>query len=263
MPKNKTILVFTLLGGGLILVGLSIYFSFFAKKQLNDSVALAQVERELGKSYVYSSGFSRREAVTDSRDIFNQESVETLETGEVKISFANGYVLNLESNSMLTLERNSDTNETLVTLTRGSLTVEKIGREPLFYILQNGKKILARDYVQQKLADSSPAAYVKPLETNNTSSQLSEEEIHTLLNGQRSSFFKCYAQLLQNSPESKGMISLNFIIEPSGKIQQASVDSKDLPDKNFQKCLVEILKRLEFRSFAGPSISTLFPMKFE
>lgn len=265
-PQNKRVLVATLLGAGLILISLSVYFSIFSKRQLTNSIVLARVERELGKSYIYSSGFSKRELINETKDLINLDSVETLETGEVRILFENGYVLNLESNTLVSVEKNSDSNETVVILSRGELRIEKIGRDPQFFISRNGQKILAKDYSLQKLEDlqtnSIKPAEIQHPETGNKT-QLAEEEIHTLLNGQRSSFFKCYAQLLQTTPDAKGMLTLNFVIEPSGHIQQPAVDSKDLTDKNFQKCLIETLKRLEFRSFAGPSVSTLFPMKFE
>jgi hypothetical protein len=85
----------------------------------------------------------------------------------------------------------------------------------------------------------------------------------SILNNHRNYFFKCYTQLLQKQTEAKGEVFLNFTIENSGKISSCEVNSQQMKDESFHRCLKEVMMRIEFMPFKGPAISTLFPLKFE
>ena len=268
MPENKNQLVLGFLLLGLVLVGLSTYFSFFAPKNTPTELLLARVERESGKAYVFRSGFSQRENVDRRTNLYNLDSVETMETGEAILAFESAHKVRLSPNTLVTLERVDDQQDFHVTLIikRGDVHVDQVGREGDLFIAKNGERISATDYNNSTLSQVA----VQPPQPNEAFSNpipetqgLTEEEINTVMNNHRGSFFKCYTQLLQKEPTAKGNVSLSFTIENNGKLSVAEVTASQLQNDEFKKCLLEVRRRIEFRSFKGSPISTLFPLKFE
>ncbi len=268
MPENKNQLVFGFLFLGLILVGISIYFSFLSPRTPDKEIRLARVDRETGKVFVLRSGYTQKENVEKRESLFNLDSIETLETGEALLSFESAYRVRLFNNAMVTLERIDDQEgfHVILILKRGEIRIENFGREGELFIAKNGDRVSATDYNSSPLSQ----APVDPPQPNEAFSNpapsdqgLSEEEIGTVMSNHRTSFFKCYTQLLQKEPTAKGNVSLSFTIENNGKLSVAEVTASELSNEDFKKCLLEVLRRIEFRSFTGPAISTLFPLKFE
>jgi hypothetical protein len=268
MSENKSQLVIGFLLLGLVLVGLSAYFSYFAPKSAQTELLLGRVERESGKAFVYRSGYTQRENVDRRTNLYNLDSVETQETGEAILSFESAHKIRLSPNTTVTLERVDDAQgfHVVLILKRGDVHVDNVGREGDLFIAKNGERIAASDYNNSTLAQIA----VKPPEPNEAFSNpvpenqgLTEDEINTVMNTNRSSFFKCYTQLLQKEPTAKGNVSLSFTIENNGKLSVTEITASQLQNEEFKKCLLEVLRRIEFRSFQGPQISTLFPLKFE
>lgn len=252
---------------GLLLIFSSLYLSFYFKKNSSQQLIIATAERELGKSYLYNTGFSRREPIVDSTPISNLDSVETMETGEVRISFLNGYVVKIFPNSMVTVEFHSENQETTITLGRGRMRVETIGRDSQFFIAKDGRKIPANEFNSQLNQDGNVEANaengsMEPI-VSGGNGELSEDEISTVLKKQNNQFFKCYTQLLQKKPDSKGVATLNFTVERSGKVTDIKIQSNELAQPEFLSCLTETLKRIDFRSFSGNTVSAVFPIRFE
>jgi hypothetical protein len=268
MPEHKNHLVLGFLTLGLIFVGLSIYFSFFTEVEKPREIRLARVERENGKASVLRSGYTLKENVDRRLNLYNLDSVETLETGEAILALESAYRVRLFNNTFVTLERvdDSDGFHVVLILKRGEIRIENFGREGELFIAKNGDRVSASDYNSSPLAQApveppSPnEAFSNPLPENQS---LSEDEISTVMNNHRTGFFKCYTQLLQKEPSAKGQVTLSFTIENNGKLSVAEVTASQLPNEDFKKCLLEVLRRIDFRAFQGPAISTLFPLKFE
>ena len=252
---------------GFILILLATVLAIYWGRGANTQIVLATADRELGKSFLFKAGFSKRELITDSIPVTNLDSIETQETGEVKISFLNGYVIKVKANSLVTIETNPESKETLITLARGKLLVESTGRDPQFFISKDGKKILATEYNKfvSNLESGSSATNLETPEIQlpQGNGELTEDEINTYMNRQKSNFFKCYTQLLQTAPDAKGTLTLNFTIDRSGRVFDSQVQSTELPQSDFHRCLTEVLKRVEFRSFTGQNVTTVFPIRFE
>lgn len=266
-PEKKK-LVASLLISGFILVTIAIFLSYYWGQGSSDQVVIATAERELGKSYIFKAGFSKRELISDSASVTNLDSIETQETGEIRLNFLNGYVLTIRPNSLITIEAHPESKETLLTIARGNIKIESLGRDPQFFISKDGKKILASEFnkfiaslQEGSIAGTNMEAPEIPLPTGN--GEITEDEINTYMNRQKPSFFKCYTQLLQTSPDSKGTVTLNFTIDRSGHIIDSQVQSTELPQADFHKCLTEVLKRVEFRSFSGQNVTAVFPVRFE
>ncbi len=268
MSENKNQLVYGFLILGIILVGLSIYFSFLHPKSPIKDIRLARLESKSGQTYVLRSGYTQKELVAKKIDLYDLDSIETMDTGEALISFESAFRVRLFNNALVTLEKIEDQKSyhVVLILKRGSLKVENFGREGELFIAKNGERILAADYNGSSLSQAPLEAVdtAKQAITSPASSQgLGEDEINTVVTNHRTSFFKCYTQLLQKEPTARGEVALSFTIENTGKLSVAEVSASQLKNEDFKKCLLEVLRRVEFRAFSGPPISTLFPLKFE
>jgi hypothetical protein len=150
----------------------------------------------------------------------------------------------------------------LVILKHGDIKIEKVGTESWF-IAKNGERLPAAEYNGSELQRAPLIPSLSKGVSPADEAGLSETEISSVMSGYRSAFFKCYTQLLQKNPSAKGDVSLSFTIENNGKMSAADVVSSHIQNDNFKKCLLEVLRRIEFRSFSGPPVSALFPLKFE
>ncbi len=260
--KNPLALVF--LGAGILLFAVSFYLSYRTSTSSEKSSRLARVERETGQVFIVRSGFTQKEKIDKSSNLFNLDSVETNDTGEALLSFESAFRLKVLVDSLVTLEKVEDNkgSHVVLILKKGDIHIENFGREGELFIAKNGERVSALDF------DSSTLK-AAPLEAPTTPqgpapvTQLTEEEISGVMASHKSSFFKCYTQLLQKDPQAKGDATLSFTIDNSGKLMVYDMTSAKLPQPEFKKCLIDVMSRVVFRPFQGPPVSTLFPIKFE
>ncbi len=268
MPEQKNQLVYGFLLLGLLLVAFSLYSTWSGPKPPIKDVRLAKVERQTGQTFVLHSGYTQKEIVQKKADLSHLDSVETMETGEALIGFESAFRVRLFNNTFVTLEKIEDQRgyHVVLILKRGEIKIENFGRDGELFIAKNGERISAVDYNGSNLSQST----LEPVPTNlaaniptNSTQGLTEEEINRVITNHRTSFFKCYTQLLQKEPTSKGDVALSFTIENNGKLSVADINATQLKNSDFKKCLLEVLRRVEFRPFQGPAVSALFPLKFE
>jgi hypothetical protein len=263
MSKQQLIAGF--LGLGILLIGISLYYSMNTEKTWDSrSQRLARAERETGKVFVLRSGIVQKEAVPVQAPLYNLDSVETSDTGEVSLYFEGSYRIRVLTNAFVTLEQDSQDKlkRIVIFIKRGEIKIDGQGPTPHLLIAKNGQRILASEYQESELALTKTQDN-KSEDPGAETSGLSEQEIAAGIGLHRASFFKCYAQLLQKDPTAKGEVALSFTIENNGKLSVSDVTSRQMVNEEFKSCLIEVLARVNFRPFPGPAISTLFPLKFE
>lgn len=270
MADQKNQLVAGFLVAGAILVGLSVYFSFFSKDTDAIGSRIARVETQTGKVYLLHAGFTQKELVETRANVMSLDSIETLDTGEALISFESAYRVRVYNNALVTIEKVQEEKNfhSILIVKRGDIKIENYGRDGELFIAKNGERIAAADYNSSLLAQ---AVVQNPVTGETLAAEgiqgLTADEISVTISNHRGSFFKCYTQLLQKDPSIKGTVSLSFTIETTGKQSVSDVTTTELAgkslDADFKKCLLEVMKRIEFRPFQGAPISTIFPLKFE
>lgn len=93
--------------------------------------------------------------------------------------------------------------------------------------------------------------------------ELDQKQILQIIEKQRASFNRCYAQLLQEEPDAKGDVIVSLGIDPIGKIKEPKITSNFTSDQTFKSCLLEVIKRMDFPPHSHDMITTSFPLKFE
>jgi hypothetical protein len=268
MTKNS-LLIPTLIGLGLVSLVLSIFLALHTGKQKPGEAPLARIELNSGKVFILLKNMTQKEILASKSSLFALDSVETGPDGEATMEFDSLYRIRIEENSMVTLDLENE--RTVLIIKRGELHIDNIGRENTVFISRDGVQWDAHDYEQnyktqslsQTLPDTAPQSATPPTDRNSAEMGLNSESIQETIRQQRNSFYKCYTQLLQRTPGVVGNASISFTIQKSGKVSNADLAASSINDGHFKKCIIEVIRRTEFKSFAGDPISTVFPLKFE
>lgn len=267
MAKNNW-LIPSLIIAGIVSLALSLFIASQTDKQKSGARPLARLELNLGKVYVLRKNMTQKENLTQRSTLFALDSVETTVDGNATLEFDSAYRIRIEENSMVTLDEEGD--HVVLIIKRGDVQVENFGREGSVFISRDGVRRNATDYEmtfkrQAPLETLPEVAPTTPTTSApaNIAEGLTSEFIQDTLKTHRGSFFKCYTQLLQKTPGIVGQASLSFTIETTGKVSQAEVASSNIQDTSFKKCLIEAIRRVEFKSFSGDPITTVFPLRFE
>lgn len=271
MNKNNWIIP-SLVIGGLLLVAASIFLSKRTDTSLFGQKPVARIEQGMGQVYVFRKNMTVKEKLNRKALLYSLDSVESTADGDAVLEFDSAYRIRILENTLITVEQEKGIAN--IVLKQGDLQVENYGQEGTVYISKDGTRWSATDFemvykkqnpesnLPDSVASTTTAAHTETAD-NRVSNGLSADYIQDLLKSQRNSFFKCYTQLLQKTPGLVGQVSLSFTIERSGKVIHPEVATSTFSDNSFKKCLIEALQRIEFKSFTGDPITTLFPIKFE
>lgn len=264
MTKNSW-LIPSLIIFGAISVLLSIFIGFNTEQAPISIRHLATIELNQGRVFILRTGLTHREILTRKNFLYPLDSIETSVDGDASLEFDSAYRIRLLENSLITVDQEKD--KVVIILKRGDVEVESFGKEGSVFISKDGVRWNATDYEmsykkmakENQLPDLSPA----PESSSSTTSVADSDLIQSTLRTHRNSFFKCYTQLLQKNPNTTAQASLTFTIEKNGKIYKATVSNSTVQNAQFNSCLVEALRRIEFKGFKGEAITTTFPLKFE
>lgn len=265
-PKNPWIWGFLIVG--LVCIGLSFILTTHPNEHLVTAAPLAKAQLMTGEATITRSGSLQREKIEGHPTLNQLDSVETTDLGEVRLDFESAFRVLLKENTLVTLERIGDQKgfHVVLIIKRGSIQVDNIGHEGDLFIAKNGERISADQYHESplsKVAVEDPQQSLTPPNAPAVGGSLSEQEIQDVMGSHRTSFLKCYSQLLQKDPNAKGDATLTFTVENNGKVNGVEITSTSLKQEDFKKCLSEVMNRVEFRPFPGPPVSSLFPLKFE
>ncbi len=267
MAKNNW-LIPSLIVVGIFSVALSLFIASQTEKQKPGARPLARLELNLGKVFVLRKNMTQKEILTRKATLFALDSVETGVDGDATMEFDSAYRIRIQENSLITMDEEGD--RIVLIIKRGDVQVENYGREGSVFISKDGVRWNATEYEMnykkqapaETLPDLAPAE-TSQIPTASLNEGLTSEFIQDTLKTHRGAFFKCYTQLLQKTPGVVGQASISFTIERTGKVSSAEIASSSLNDATFKKCLIEAVRRVEFKSFNGDPISTVFPLRFE
>ncbi|MEM7609347.1 MAG: AgmX/PglI C-terminal domain-containing protein [Myxococcota bacterium] len=92
---------------------------------------------------------------------------------------------------------------------------------------------------------------------------LAPEVIRDVIRSHTSQVRYCYEQALVNTPQLSGRLTIRFIISPTGSVQNAVVQSSTLEDEDVGRCVVGVMRRMQFPAPAGGGIVIVnYPFQF-
>ncbi len=190
-----------------------------------------------------------------ARDILRTEA-----NADALIQWANEGQFRVSEKSEVLIDT-LENGQPLVVVRSGEIVVEKFGRSPSFWVRKEGQLLSAVDFA---LADRKNLDKLKePIPEKDNKSQITQFEIESVLNAKKSDFFKCYGQALQKNAAARGQVLISFTIEKQGQTTQIEISKSEINDNNFNSCVMEVVGRTQFKSFSGPAVTTVFPMRFE
>lgn len=268
MTKNNGTLLILIATGALCLA-----ISYWLLKSPTTPTSknyLATVEPSYGTVSVLRKSYSSKEDIKGTTSLYPLDTIEVGSDAEANLDFPSGQQLILTANSAVTI--NQESNAIILVLRRGLIQQTKTGEKNRIFISKNGVRWELNDYLSMNsheapLLSTSDAPAVRPL----TSDSPTPEYIASILTGYRDSFQRCYSQLILKDPQAKGECSLSFTVQKNGKTSDVKTVSCTMtgPDsdksflKIFDKCLHEVVRRAQFKSFSGEPVTTVFPLKFE
>lgn len=266
MKINGVIL--SLAGLGLLSLALSLFISTQTERIKPGLKPLARLEHNMGKVSILRKNMTVKEELHRKALLFALDSVETSSDGDATLDFDSSYRIRIPENSLVTI--NDENAKTILIIKRGDVQVENYGREGSVYITRDGIRWSATDYemtykkqvAEGTLPELAPSIPGFQNESGKMEG-LSSDSIQDTMKAHRGNFFRCYTQLLQRTPGVAGEASISFTIERTGKVSSSDVTSSSINDMTFKKCLLEATRRIEFKSFSGDPISTVFPLRFE
>lgn len=265
---TKTQIILAVIAAGFLFLGIALFLNRWKTSSAETEIRLGQVERERGEAYIHRNATQKKEKLRGKAFVYNLDSVQTNDIGQAILNFETGEKIQLLENSILTIERidNEEDFSVLIILKKGDIKVIETLEYSSLQISKNGERVKATDYGNSVLAKAdikNPESFDPELPNEISNQGLSEAEINEKFAQKKSSFFKCYTQMIQKDPSIKGEVALSFTIENTGKLSVAEVVSSQIKNEEFKHCLIDVLKRMEFRNFSGPAISTLLPMNFD
>jgi outer membrane biosynthesis protein TonB len=73
---------------------------------------------------------------------------------------------------------------------------------------------------------------------------------------------KCYEDGLGGSPVLAGRVTVKFVIDADGHVAFARAEPSDLPDRAVVECVVDRIRKLQFPSPEGGTITVVYPLVF-
>jgi hypothetical protein len=222
--------------------------------------------------------------------LHDKDTVSTDASSTAVITFNTGLQVELEANSLITIEDATNSNGSLeLTFLRGRVKVLNQGKgrglslpptalvKPKSVIEDEGPTIDLSMLDQTPTPSPTVAPTPLPrvdLEENRAKERaqtkrveeketLPDSYIASIIHNQRTFLNRCYAQYLRLNPDARGRIDCLLTIEPDGTISTARVVASTIPDPTLQQCVVSILQRAKFKSFKGDPIIVTYPLSFE
>lgn len=259
--NKRSWLVPAILIVGIILIVVSIWLPnqtrvYFKGKESDFAV----VNDKVGVVTVTSAQSPSPVSLNLKTQLHPRDMVTTGADSEVLLQFKNESQLRVTSNSEILLDL-QENGSPLVVVRTGDIFTERFGKKPETWIRKDGQSLSITDYTASNKRNNKYLKEPQPaVDANET---LTQTEIETVLSDRKSDFFKCYGQVLQKKPQSRGQVLLSFTIEKQGQTSKIEVSKSDIDDNTFKSCLMEVVARTKFRTFNGKSITTVFPLKFE
>jgi hypothetical protein len=266
MAKSKWFIP-SLVFAGLFFVALSWWMSSRLETNAPGLRALARITYNSGEVFILHQSMTEKEPLTKGKTLYYLDTIETGPNGDATLEVDSNRIRILD-NSLITLDQ--DNEKTVLILKRGDIQFESFGSNHNLVLSKNGQRMSPNEYVSILKRDGLQGAFpdLAPQVEESTSSagsaeSLSSEYIQDTLKRQIPAFDKCYKQLLRRTPGVVGQVVLTFTIERGGKISNSDTSTSTISDNDFKRCLTEVVRRVEFKSFAGDPITSTFPMSFE
>lgn len=101
----------------------------------------------------------------------------------------------------------------------------------------------------------------KPNKNNDTSTY--KAKIRNTMQASSKALRRCYATLLKKQIKVSSQVQIYFEIHPRGHTKNVRVQKSNIREKDFESCLVQIIRRKKFPTFRGTHKKIVYPLVFD
>ncbi len=91
-------------------------------------------------------------------------------------------------------------------------------------------------------------------------SRLSKEEVATVVASHRDEIKSCYQELLKENPNASGKVVLHFVVDPDGKVAEASIKDRTIASEDLGSCVLTRFRNWEFPKAGQPTEVLAYPI---
>lgn len=222
--------------------------------------------------------------------LYNLDQIIVEEEGLVHIELNKGYHLQVSGPSRLIFElwdgTDSDDSPLYLHVLQGHPEVTRKGPRGSVLILSKGQLFYPEaqqplQTTRQLLISQNPLSLSTPPLAPSPSISQEEPQIepppptqpssHTLSNtyidetiaGQRKAFQKCQTNALRETGTAEGTLLIGLTISPRGDLEDIRLLHSTVDSEILHRCVLGVFERIKFRSFNGPPIVRMYPLRFE
>jgi hypothetical protein len=248
--NQKTFLILLFIAS--LCLGFYFYIDRF-KATVGSQTEVAKIIEFSGSVFINES-----DKVETPRELKNLDTFTTKENSDALLSFIDGSQLRVFENTNLIISK--EVKQKIINLNYGEVQFEELPKDSDSILISiNNKRYNARDFEFEYKKNKHIL-----IKNENT---LTQDSIQQTLSAHKQDFYRCYLKALQKNPGLTGQATMQFQIERSGKVLAPQLNLQmNLQTQNnseLKECLIEILDRIQFKSFTGEAITATFPLRFE
>jgi hypothetical protein len=283
-------LIFTaciLIGAALIFLAPRIADEWSKPGSPQVSSSIGSVEIIEGRAKYQSSPLSEAESITGKFSLAHQSSLILEVRASAKIDVA-GYLLSWQGPGRIVGELWSAQNPAgpiILHLQGGTIQVEREGTPGQLYVVRGTEMTDPRGAARDRLrgiaisplllagkngTEPPPTETAEPQapldrhsETDPDNGTLSNDYLDQRILQEKAQFQRCQSNSLRDATAIKGQLMIGLTINPDGRIAEARIVTTTIQNENLEKCILEIFKRIRFKSFHGSPIVRGYPLNFE
>lgn len=257
----------------------------FIHPRVDATQVVGKAQEIIGRVTIKRHQQKKYSAIQQGESVYNYDRIQVANKSSLILNFPSGYSLKFSENSEFVLELWDNQKPQLPTyiyLNHGQHKMLKKGLTGSLYILKDNRqftpeqKIPARTpletlppnsfppSISQATTSQSPKGTKKnPTLRKQDFNNLSDEYIEKKVSQQISLFEDCLVKGLSEDGVATGNILVGFSILPTGKTTDVKAINSQLNSEKLKSCVLDVFKRMRFKSFQGETIPFSYPLDFK
>lgn len=261
--------------------------SNFTRTNLVESTPLASVVQSHGPVFVRKNGDTRFVPVEKNMNFGPRDEVKTERNGRLHIKTPSDYELEFSNESQVIFDLWSDAKKIgYFSLIRGNFRLIRTGQSGQLFILKDGQafqpekipdtliasktlvanspnNLVNSSIAQQNKPEVLPAGAPMPDKIVDESTRsLSSAYIESVFASRGPMFRRCQLSSIRDGDTAVGDILFSMLVKADGSIEKVTVIKSDFKNKGLETCVLDVVERTRFKSFAGEPLQLSYPLRF-
>ena len=247
-------------------------FIYPTVENVGENKVVGTVQEVSGQVTLSQSSGKKPLAKGDS--VHNYDRIEVADKSHVNIKFPSQYTLKFLANSQFLVElwdqKKKETSPIYIYIKYGEHQMIQEGKKGRLFLIKNNRQFSPEETIQPqkplKLAtptDPSQESPSNPSQSPMKESYPTTESIEKIVQSEITQFEKCLINHSNNPESLSGELLVGFSILNTGGVQGVETIKSQIKNKSFERCILDVFRKLIFQPFHGQSIDFTYPLKFK